>query len=227
MCQKGEGGFMKVLSFLNNNEITKNQVQIVIRHSIKEAPPENQPYHDVPLTIKGLNLARTFSEEIKELDLKSIFTSPLRRCNETAEGILTGYGKDLPTIYSTTLGDPGPYVEDEELAGETFLKNYPEDVVKMHVNGHKLPGFRDISQDSKMLMELLLKKSAPSIFITHDVIIASLLGFLNGRYPDINNWIGYMDGFIFCPYSKDFTIIAEGFIFSKSTIEERTGCKVK
>lgn len=218
---------MTVLSLLNNDEIIQNQVQIVIRHSIKETPLEDQPYLDVPLTIEGLNLARSFGEEIKGLDLKLIFTSPLRRCKETAEGIWTGYGKDISIVPSTILGDPGPYVEDERLAGETLLKTYPDNVVKMHVNGQKLPGFRDISQGSKMLMELLLKNATPSIFITHDVIIAALLGFLNGRYPDINDWIGYMDGFIFCPDSQDFTIIAEGFIFSKSTIEERIGCKIK
>ena len=121
------------------------------------------------------------------------------------------------------LGNPGPYVEDEERAGETFLEAFPNNIVKMQVDNEILPGFRDTFMGSKMILTLLAEWEPPSIFITHDVIIAAFLGYLNGKYPDIEEWIDYLDGFVFCPGSKDSVILAEGFTFSKATIEEKIG----
>ena len=214
---------MNILSLLKKDEIDINRSHIFIRHSIKENPPVNQPYLDVPLTTEGVRLAEFFGQELREFELKTIITSPLRRCIDTAKSIRRGYEKDIPIIPSTMLGNPGPYVEDEDKAGETFLEVFPNNIVKKQVENEKLPGFRDISMGSKMILDLLTECEPPSIFITHDVIIAAFLGYLNGKYPDIEEWIDYLDGFIFCPESKDTVISAEGFTFSKATIEDKIG----
>lgn len=186
-----------------------DKIIILIRHSEKEEPPEEDMYYDVSLTEKGMALAYDFGKELSHMvdtDDCMLLTSPLKRCVLTAEGISSAFSGKKPCSIekSNVLGNPGPYVEDESIAGNTFkrliTKKSGANIILMQIERMELPGFRDIEVGSQLLLEYLFKKCKTHVCVavTHDVIIAALLGFLNGKIKNIKEWIKYLDGAILC-----------------------------
>ena len=195
-------GFSEVLSHVYQKKCDKRI--ILIRHSEKEKTPEGDIYYDVGLTENGFITASEFGKSlfstVDPIDCK-ILTSPLKRCVQTAESI----SKNTCAIEkSNILGGPGPYIEDEKTAGATFRNLVAEkdgvNIISLQMEGQELPGFRDISEGSKILLDYLFKACTKHICIgvTHDVIIAALIGYISGKIEDVEEWIKYLDGIVFC-----------------------------
>jgi len=60
------------------------------------------------------------------------------------------------------LGDPGPYVVDDEIAGQSFLELDNDEIVKMQIEGEDIEGFRDVNEGSKLLLEYVLSRQPTS-----------------------------------------------------------------
>jgi len=191
---------MDKLSYLSENSLSSDAVWLIIRHAEKEQPPDDDPFFDVSLTGKGFKEAVQFRDLIKEkfsIEINGIYSSPLRRCMETSKAIVDRIDEIESFETSNLLGDPGPYVVDDEIAGQSFLELENDEVVKMQIEGEDIEGFRDVNEGSKLLLEYVLSRQPTSglhIFVTHDVIIAALLGSIIGYVVDIQKWIKYLHG---------------------------------
>jgi len=179
---------------------------LIIRHGEKVPPTEDDPFKDVKLTEGGKHNSFRLGEEIRHMvsDCK-ILSSPLKRCTQTAENIVKGYGaKNCTMETSPMLGGPGPYVEDEVLAGETYLgiasQNRNVELIEMQLQHRSLPGFRSIEEGSRLLMGYILGRCDIDvcIAITHDTIILPLIGFLCEELEEMEKRIDYLNGILFC-----------------------------
>ena len=194
---------MKNLSYLSDGVFASNSVWFIIRHGENEEPPENEPFLDVGLTVKGNRDARAFGESLREKFpgiIEGVYSSPLKRCIETSISVLEGVKGRVDIEKSTVLGDPGAFIADENVAGDSFRKLFPRNIVKLQVDGTSIPGFRTVEEGSSILLKYVFvqkPREGLHLFVTHDVLIAALIGCLIGGIPDIPNWIRYLQGVCF------------------------------
>lgn len=98
----------------NLNKIPYNElVAILLRHSIR---PQITEFNDVSITKEGRILANEFGTLLGS-KFQSIYTSPVKRCVETAQAICEGAQKSLDIKLTKCLGDPGVFIDDNTLAG--------------------------------------------------------------------------------------------------------------
>ena len=198
---------MDPFHYITDDCLSSDSLWLLIRHGEKVQPPKENPFVDVPLTQKGIEEATRFGKLLKNKfpnEIKGVHSSPKRRCVETSEAILKGIGDLEGFETSTLLGNPGPYVIDSKVAGQSYLKIRDENIVKIQVEGTQIDGFRDVMEGSKLLLEYVLtRKPNPGmhIFVTHDVIIAAFLGSVIGYVVDEPEWIKYLQGI--CIYIDD------------------------
>ena len=218
---------MSPLSYISNDACVSDTVWLLVRHGEKVSPPSDQPFLDVAITVKGYRDASRFGKALNHAvsaRFVSISSSPLTRCRETSTAILEGMEVRAPIEISTLLGAPGPYVYDEDLAGQSFRALFPKNIVKLQVEGEHIPGFRTVREGSALLLTYMLgQHPGPGlrIFVTHDVIIAALIGYLIGSIPDIPDWIKYLQGACFFKHENHiFMDLPEGsFNVTKKTRE--------
>ena len=198
---------MDPFHYITDDCLSSDSLWLLIRHGEKVQPPKENPFVDVPLTQKGIEEATRFGSLLKNKfpnEIKGVHSSPKRRCVETSEAILKGIGDLEGFETSTLLGNPGPYVIDSKVAGQSYLKIRDKNIVKIQVEGTQIDGFRDVMGGSKLLLDYVLsRKPNPGIhiFVTHDVVIAALVGSIIGYVVDIPEWVKYLQGA--CIYRKE------------------------
>lgn len=155
-------------------------IVVVMRHAEREVIPDGLPGGEVPLNDAGRQAARELGRLLAP-HLRSIRSSPVPRCLETAAGILNGAGLELECPADTLLGDPGVFVTDGQLAWESFKTlRYEELIAALLTPGYVLPGFaegpRAVGWLLAHLFECAQGRSGLHLAITHDylVVVAAL-----------------------------------------------------
>ena len=173
---------------------------LIIRHSIREAIPAGETGNNIPLTAEGRQLAELLGESISSR-LASVTSSPIGRCTETAEHILRGarFKAQVPT--STVLGDPGVFIADGQKAWANFQALGTKGVM-MHISREKeaLPGMKKPLEAAYALLEMMMCKCRDSglhVFVTHDVILAGLVGQLIKAVDTEDDLPGFLEGAFF------------------------------
>ncbi len=175
-------------------------VALIVRHSIRGEIPAGQTGNDVPLTPEGRQMAETLGVAVGSR-LASISSSPIRRCMQTAEGILAGAGHSLEVSASRLLGDPGAFIEDGEAAWPNFLALGTKGVM-MHLAlaDNALPGMRNPKAAATLLLESMMAKCTEPglhLFVTHDVILAGIAGQLLQGVKAEEDLPGFLEGAFF------------------------------
>lgn len=121
---------------LQRNEVAE---VFLIRHA--DALPEADEiipsgiYDDLPLSRVGRTQAGAVAERLKSLSFHAIYSSPLRRCQETAEPLLKQFRMQavlVPEIREIRLGNPQPLPTDGDLDGLTqALQNRHAEIVRL------------------------------------------------------------------------------------------------
>lgn len=169
---------------------------LLMRHSVREEIPEGTYGMDVPLTEEGVLLAEDFGR-ILGPRIGSVHTSPVPRCVETAEAIVRGTGLSRTIKHEPTLGGPGAFVTDPSLAGPTYLKLGAVGMAQALVRGEELPGFNKPAEAVTVIVQYLLSSlSQPghtSVHVTHDAILAVVVGRLVGWMPTTSDWPDFLE----------------------------------
>ncbi len=132
---------------------TDAPVAMLLRHSVRGPLPENQVGDHVPLTDDGVALARELGKVLGSR-LKSLQTSPVLRCVQTAEGLRTGADSSLELKTSDLLGDPGIYVVDPARAWQNWLEVGHEAVVThLATRDQPLPGTAQPPEAARQLVQ--------------------------------------------------------------------------
>ena len=151
---------------------------LLLRHSVRDPIPDGQTGHELPLTETGVELAQQLGEKVRHR-LTSLHTSPVPRCVETAECLRRGAGVDCDIRPDQMLGDPGVFVEDDQLAWKTFQNYSYWELVAALVEGEDRPGMHHGPSAVQRLLTHMFDQAeaAPGlhVFVTHDIFISTLV----------------------------------------------------
>ncbi|MBK7214694.1 MAG: histidine phosphatase family protein [Bacteroidales bacterium] len=188
------------LSLLNNKQEINysGTYSIFLRHADRYKIPEGEFGNDIELNEMGFSRSVEFGKSISALKINRIFTSPVKRCIQTAEHIRKGLGKNIPIEITKILGDPGAFVEDDKLAAESFLSHGFEYCYESLLSQLPLPGNRNIIEGAEILTDFIEKSSeneGVNVFISHDMIVALYAyAAFKRKYELGENWVKYIDG---------------------------------
>ena len=178
-----------------------SELALVMRHGQRGHVAPDDHGNDVPLTRRGTASARRLGAGLASFPLVAMKTSPLARCVQTAEALIAGAGWNEAPAPDQRLGAPGAFVSEPGLAGPLFLDLGPRGVVQRQLTGvEPPPGMRPTHDGVALLLDLITPAKGAargiSVFVTHDVVLATLVGSLYGRNADGFAWPDYLDALI-------------------------------
>lgn len=178
-------------------------VALLMRHSVRDPLPVGDAGNDVPIT----GLGRRLAVEVGQLfgqRLRTLHTSPLVRCVQTAEALRQGAGVAVDIVCDRLLGDPGIYVVDGESAWRHWERLGHEGVMEHLVGGEgALRGMANPPRAARFLVQHMLRSTADApgihVFVTHDSLVtATAARLLNAKLgPD--DWPWYLQAAFFWP----------------------------
>lgn len=187
---------MKLLEEIPNLHPDEH-IALLLRHGNRDKIPEGEFGDDIELNETGFLRSFEYGNKIKHLTINKIFTSPVKRCMQTADKIREGTGRDIPVITTNLLGDPGPFVEDARLAGENFMKLGNHATYFGLLEGRAIPGFSSLETGADRLNAFLqseMDQPGLNLFISHDMIIALYAFAAYRKKYTFENWVKYLEG---------------------------------
>ena len=175
---------------------------IILRHAEREDIPGGTFGVDVRLTPQGIREARRLGTILSSRSSQGTITaSPVGRCIATAEEIRFGSGWPAKVVADRRLGDPGPFVIDQEAAGKVFLNVGISETVRRQLTCREPPpGMRETSRGVEILLGLaaggLGRRGLLHLYVTHDAILAVLVAHLYRLPMEEIGWPNYLDGLV-------------------------------
>ena len=189
---------------INLNNINKQKTNILlIRHSERYQLPQEGFGMEVSLTPKGIEMAKEFGNKIQQFELnQTIYTSPIKRCVQTAENIAKNYSHKTKISQSSMLGLPSVFVNDGQKAGETFKSMTQYQFYRKYISNIYLEGWNDFEKSCIELDDFFRSSASKelTLFISHDIIVMFFIYFKTGKIFSENEWLNFLDGII---YSND------------------------
>lgn len=179
--------------------IENNNSSLLIRHADRDKIPEGSFGNDILLNEKGIINAKYFGSKLSGKRINKIFTSPIKRCVQTADYISMGYGAPIKIVETKALGAPGLHIYDEKLAGEYFLKYGFDYMYDKFIRQVEIPGVYNADKINERITTFINDNSAAdgsTIFVTHDMLIVFYDFSLSNKVYTKDNWINYLEGLI-------------------------------
>lgn len=147
-----------------------------------------QGVKDSPLLPQSYEDMKNCGQALKEIPFKAVYTSPIKRAKETAEGIVSQFGYDVP-MYER----PG-FVELSfgDLEGEKFLtakETFPNEMfyLRNHPDKYDPSAFNGENYDSMIKRSTTVVKEAiednetgPLLFVGHGAMLIACMRTLLG-----------------------------------------------
>lgn len=178
----------------------EQSVAVLLRHAEREAIPAGSPGNEVPLTAAGMAAARALGR-LMGSRLRTLHSSPVLRCMQTAEAMRAGAAADLAIVPDKHLGDPGVYVLDPHLAWVNWQR-LGHDGVMRHLSSSvkALPGMaRPDHAASTLAAHLRSIASEPGlhVFVTHDLLLKATASQLSALPTEDDKWPRYLEAAVF------------------------------
>lgn len=176
-------------------------VALLLRHSVREDLPPGDAGNRLPITETGEKLAITLGQTLGTR-LKTLRSSPLIRCVQTAEALREGAGVSEDVTTDRLLGDPGIYVLDSQRAWSNW-ESLGHKVVMKHLvsDDAALPGMARPDEAARLLVQhmFVVARNTPGlhVFVTHDSLITATVARFQGRYLEEGDWPLYLEGACF------------------------------
>lgn len=176
-------------------------VAILLRHSVRERLAANDVGPALPITDAGRRLAVELGEHMRGR-LRTLHSSPLLRCMQTAEALAEGAAVSVEIIKDRLLGDPGAFVIDDRLAWTNWQGRGNEGVARhLTTSEAALPGMAKPDEAVRFLVQCMLGAAAGKpgvhVFVTHDLLVAPTAARFLGRPFDEKEWPWYLEGAFF------------------------------
>ena len=128
-------------------------------------------------------------------------SSPISRCVETARAISRGAGWSSSVTTNWRLGEHGPFVSDPEASGQLFSEVGIAELVRRQLHDPQPPpGMRDIAEGVRTLLDFtseeLDDRGRMNVYVTHDAILAALVGWLFQLPVYEEGWPDFLDGLL-------------------------------
>ena len=173
-------------------------VVLVLRHAEREAIAPGTYGNEVPLTEHGTRSARRMGEGLSSRTASAVITSPAPRCVQTADAIVEGARWNCAAVSDQRLGNPGPFLVTPELFGPILLEIGPRAMAERQLaETEPMPGMRPTDEGVDLLLNLvqlhLADRGLVSVLVTHDPVLAVLVGKLYGLTVGEFEWPDYLD----------------------------------
>lgn len=171
-------------------------IVLFIRHAERPEIPSQETGNDLKLTEEGQNKSRILGRQLGQ-NIKSINSSPITRCLETASNIKSSSSSSVPITSTKVLGDPGAYVFDEQLAWSNWLKNGSESVLSgLMANDKSPPGLHSVEHGTAALLRyfkpFLGGDNGYHICVSHDVVLLPFIAYLLNMPINEVPWPGFL-----------------------------------
>ncbi len=153
----------------------------LIRHAHRPEFAPGDFGNEVSINREGRAATEQLGRSLIDTYPTKIFTSPVKRCMETAVELRKALQTEIPIITSTLLGEPGFLISQLSQAWTVFSQHSVEEIMCFLLRGQVLPGFYHFEVGcAKMLFAILEEKETSSFSISHDLNIAILGCWLFG-----------------------------------------------
>lgn len=170
--------------------------------------------HGVNITEEGVQAALVLGTTLKDEGIQLVSSSPIKRCKQTASGLLQGMGKEIPIIENELIGEPGVFIVDQEAAHRAFQRHPLHTLLDLLLEGMNLHGFSDIDTACRKILQHLLDHPQSSLSVSHDFNIALLAGWIFKKRCDSN----------FIPYFLEALVL---HVDGKGVVAEYKGLKTQ
>ena len=176
-------------------------IVLLLRHSVRGPLPPGRAGYTTPITVDGQRIALELGVQLRGR-LRTLHTSPLTRCVQTAECLREGSGSELPIVPDRLLGDPGVFVIDGRRAW-THWEGLGHEGVMDHLvtQTEALSGMARPDEAARFLVHHMLAaaKGAPGVhvFVTHDALVTAAAARLLGRRIGKEEWPWFLEGAFF------------------------------
>lgn len=176
-------------------------VAVLLRHSVRGHLPPGAAGHGIPITGDGARLAQHLGTLLGGR-LRTLHTSPLPLCVQTAEALCCGAAIDISIVHDRLLGDPGVYVVDSKRAQANWDELGHEGVMQHLVTGdRRLPGMADPAPAARRLVQHMLtvagNRSGLHVFVSHDSVVIATSARLLDEPLGKDDWPWYLEGAFF------------------------------
>ncbi len=173
-------------------------VVLLLRHSVRNDLPDGEAGRVLPITEVGWELASQLGRRIGAR-LRTLHSSPLVRCVQTAEALRAGAGTEQTVVPDRLLGDPGAFVLDGDVAWQNWQRLGHEGVMEHLVSGaDALPGMARPEEAARYLAHHMLAIAGDEpgvhVFATHDSVITAAAARLLGVPISAEDWPWYLEG---------------------------------
>lgn len=176
-------------------------VVLLLRHSVRDELPREDIGYELPLNPLGVRLARGLGEAMRRR-VRTLHTSPVSRCVQTAELIGDAAEAGLAVVPDRMLGDPGAYVIDRQLAGRNWLTMGSRGIMEhLAFRDDALPGTEQPDAGARKLVRHMLEVAVDvpglHVFVTHDILLAATAARFLGPPQGPAPWPRYLEGAFF------------------------------
>lgn len=197
--QRGVTMNNNVLEQLSTLPIKEQRIAVLIRHGERYAISEGSFGLDALLTPEGMSTAVKFGRAIARYPVMRIYSSPIKRCVQTAECIMHGLQRNVGISSEDNLGNPGFHVSNALIAGVHFMRYGAIGVFEKFAAGEVLPGVANLSCLQKGALHWLDERCYGNglfVYVTHDSLIAHFAYANNLRGYSRGLWVDYLDGIV-------------------------------
>ncbi|MBN2893565.1 MAG: histidine phosphatase family protein [Bacteroidales bacterium] len=171
----------------------------LIRHTERYTIKDGESGDDINITPDGKKMAIEYGKSTQNKILNKIFTSPIKRCIQTAEQIINGYNKQVEIISTKMLGDPSAFVKDQKLAYSHFTKTSFFDGYYKLIRGGERPGFYSLEEGAQRMDNFIKENTTTkglTLFISHDIVILYYIYTKTKKVYSAENWLDFLDGIL-------------------------------
>jgi len=173
---------------------------LLLRHSHRPDLPIDAPGDEVDLTPEGVRMAEEFGAALSSRWRPGrLLSSPVLRCRNTVIALARGAGWSVPALEDPRLGAPGAFVVDGDAAFQVFRELGTRGVVIRQLSRpDPARGMRSTAEGVRLLVEALTESAASpgdlDVLVTHDALIAVLVGTLLGSTFEYEERPAYLEG---------------------------------
>ncbi len=180
------------------NEIPKNQtVSLLIRHAAREPILNPDMAFVAGLTVQGIRDSRTFGEQLRgKWQPGAIYSSPVGRCVQTAEGMILGAQWQKSVLIDERLTHDFIRVALDAISISRQSLGVPDQVIKLF---SLLCGSKG---------EVI--KDRLNIFVTHDTVVKTMLGYLTSLPASEIQYPEFLEGFFLWREGKNYRLLWRG-----------------
>ena len=179
-------------------DCSQKKLALLIRHGERAPIPDNEFGDEVPLTDCGMRSSAELGRQLAPYNVRRIYTSPIRRCVQTAQQIQSALGYPVEVVLTHELGAPGFHISDAQSAGKAFLQQSAREVYERFVRGEQVDGLASVESLSTRAIDYIRTKTEQvglTLFVTHDSLIAHF-AFANQLKDYRHEWVDFLDGCI-------------------------------